>query len=225
MKTLARRTVLGFVAAAMLAAGPATMAAVDVSFGGNFPVGDDGNLFFSISSRYFGRPMPVVDSWGSRFQNPDDLAVFLHICSQTRTSPEVVFSYRKQGMSWFNVGLRVGVPVDTWYVPVAVEPGPPYGKAYGYWRKHKKDPHYAVKLSDRQCRDLVAVRMAHDYYGVSPQVAMDWRRDGTKVNVIMTREYRTRHESPKSARHGHENGDDQGHSHSQGRGHDKHEKH
>jgi hypothetical protein len=126
-------------------------------------------------------------------------------------------------MSWFDVGVRVGVPVDAWYVPVTVEPGPPYGKAYGYWRKHKKDPHYAVRLSDRQCRDLVAVRMAHDYYGVSPQVAMDWRRNGTKVNVIMTREYRARHHGAGSGEQDHddENGDG-GHGHAHGRGHDKH---
>jgi hypothetical protein len=34
--------------------------------------------------------------------------------------------------------------------------------------------------------------MAHEYYGVAPEVAMEWRRDGTNVRAIMTREYHAR---------------------------------
>jgi hypothetical protein len=35
--------------------------------------------------------------------------------------------------------------------------------------------------------------MAHEYYQVSPEVAMNWRRGGDNVRTIMTREYRGRH--------------------------------
>jgi hypothetical protein len=193
-----------FVVSAMALMAPALRAGVDINFGINAPVGNDGNLFFSISSRYFDRQPQVVQDWGHQFPNPDDLAVFLHICSQSRLAPQVVYSYRRQGMSWYDVGVRAGLPVSVWYVPVERDPGPPYGKAYGYWHKHERDPHYNVRLSDRQARDLVAVRMAHEYYGVTPEVAMDWRRNGSNVQDIMTREYHTRHHAPKS----HDEGDD-----------------
>ena len=182
-----------FVALATVLATPASRAGVDISFGVNAPVGGDGNLFFSISSRYFDRQPQVVQNWGQRFPNPDDLAVFLQICSQSHQSPDVVFNYRKMGLSWYDVGVRVGLPVSVWYVPVAQDPGPPYGNAYGYWRKHERNPGYPVRLSDRQARDLVAVRMAHEYYGVAPETAMDWRRGGANVQAIMTREYHERH--------------------------------
>ena len=184
---------VSFAVVAMGLSAPATSAGVDVSFGVNAPVGDDGNLFFSISSQYFNRQPQVVNDWGRRYTNPDDLAVFLQICSRSRKSPQVVHGYRQQGMSWYEVGMRVGLPVEVWYVPVAVEPIGPYAKPYKHYKKHKHDPHYVVRLTDRQVRDLVAMRMAHEYYGVSPEVAMDWRRGGSNLQVIMTREYRSRH--------------------------------
>jgi hypothetical protein len=201
MKRFCWLSCASFVLLAAAIAAPASRAGADISFGVNAPLGNDGNLFFSISSRYFDRDAHAVNDWGRRFPNPDDLAVFLHICSQSRQSPEVVFTYRRQGLSWCDVGVRVGVPVDAWYVPVARDPGPPYGKAYGYYRKHERDPRYAVRLSDRQVRDLVAVRMAHEYYGVAPEIAMDWRRGGANVQAIMTREYRERHGDKHNANH------------------------
>ena len=212
------------VACAAVVTAPASRASADISFGISAPIGDDGNLFFSISSRYFDRDTRVVSDWGRRFRDPDDLAVFLYLSSRTRVAPEVIYKYRAMGTSWYDVGVRVGVPVDVWYVPVERDPGPPYGKAYGHWKRHQADPSYRVRLSDRQCRDLVAVRMAHEYYGVAPEVAMDWRHSGSDVRTIMTREYRNRHHDGgrdddrngrgKDKKHGRDDRhDDHGHDH------------
>jgi hypothetical protein len=212
----------------MVIAAPASRAGADISFGVNAPIGNDGNLFFSISSRYFDREPRVVNDWSRRFPNPDDLAVFLHICSQSHLAPDVVFGYRRQGLSWYDVGVRAHLPVDVWYVPVARDPGPPYGKAYGYRRKHQHDPRYAVRLTDREARDLVAVRMAHEYYGVPAETAMDWRRGGGDVRQMMTREYHQRHgASDRSRQHGYEHDRDDGHDREHGHdGHGKnHDKH
>jgi hypothetical protein len=210
-----------WLAAIVLTAAPtATLAGLDVAFSASTPIGDDGRLFVSISSQYFDRDVRVVDNWGRRFSDPDDLAVFLHICSHTRTSPEIIFSYRKQGMTWFDIGMRLNVPVDTWFVPVKGDPGPPYGKAYGYWRKHKSD-RSPFKLNDRQCRDLIAVRMASSYYRVPVQTAMDWRRHGTDVSDIMNREYRTRHGKGGGKGKGQKGGDDQARNQGPGNSHNK----
>jgi hypothetical protein len=209
MARLGKRLCVSLFTFAAVIAAPSSHAGVDISFGMNAPIGDDGNLFFSISSRYFDRQPQVVQDWGRQFPNPDDLAVFLHICSHSRLSPQIVYSYRRQGLPWYDVGVRAGLPVSVWYVPVERDPGPPYGKAYGYWRKHERNPNYNVRLNDRQARDLVAVRMAHEYYGVAPEVAMDWRRGGSNVQTIMTREYHTRHRVPHY-RHD-DDGDDRDH--------------
>src|SRR5260221_4160614 len=105
--------VSGVAVAAMIAT-PASRAGADISFGINAPVGDDGNLFFSISSRYFDRDGSMVQDWGRRFPNPDDLAVFLHICAHSRMAPNLVFDYRRQGLSWYDIGVRAGLPVEMW---------------------------------------------------------------------------------------------------------------
>ncbi|HEX4825338.1 MAG TPA: hypothetical protein VFV19_13620 [Candidatus Polarisedimenticolaceae bacterium] len=229
MKSLGRWLMSGAIAASVFTALPsAAHAGVDIAFGAAAPIGDNGQLFVSISSNYFNREPHVVADWSQRFTDPDDLSVFLHICSHTRVSPEMVYSYRRQGMPWFDVGMRVGVPVDTWFVPVQGDPGPPYGKAYGYWRQHQRDPRYVMHISDHQCRDLVAVRMAHDYYHVTPQVAMDWRREGRDTREMMNREYRSRHHGEGD--HGHDRADDNdhhdhGHGHGNGHGHDKDDDH
>lgn len=191
MRILSAAAVLAVVATL---GAPRATAGVDVSFGASVPIGDDGNLFFSISSRYFDREPAVVHTWARRYANPDDLAVSLWIAQRSGRTPDFIFSLRHRGLSWFDVGTRCGIPVDAWYVAVPADRiGPPYGRAYGYRDKHHRNPHYRVRLSDADARNLVAVRMAHEYYGVSPETAMEWRRGGESLRVIMTREYRTRH--------------------------------
>ncbi len=169
-------------------------AGVDVSFGAAVPIGDDGNLFVSISSRYFDREPQVIAEYGRRyFADPDDLAVGLYLSRYCDRGMDFFFSLRRQGLGWFEISNRCAVPMDVWFVPVRHDPGPPYGRAYGHWRKHQRDPEAKVLLTDADMRNLVAVRMASEYYGVSPETAMRWRRDGGNVRNVMVRQYHQRH--------------------------------
>lgn len=184
---------------------PFAEAGVDVSFGASVPLGDDGNLFFSISSRYFERDVRVVEDYGRRyFPDPDDLAVALHLSRHCRRGVEFFAGLRREGLGWFEISRRCDVPVDVWFVPVARDPGPPYGRAYGHWKKHRRDPSSRVVLTDADIRHLVAVRMASEYYGVPVETAMQWRREGRDVRSVMVGEYRKRHDAKGS--HGHRGG-------------------
>lgn len=175
-------------------------AGTDVSFGAAVPVGDDANLFLSISSRYFDRDQRVIADWGRRFYpDPDDLAVALFLSRHCDKDPEFFFGLRQQGLGWFEISNRCRVPVDVYFVPVARDPGPPYGKAYGHWKKYKHDRKHVVVLDDGDIRNLVAVRMVHEYYGVPVEVAMQWRSTGHDVRKVMNSEYRQRH-TEKGAR-------------------------
>ena len=82
--------------------------------------------------------------------------------------------------------------MDRWFVRVKEDPGPPYGKAYGHWKKHRKNPQ-AMTLSDDDARNMVAVRMINEYYDVSVEVAMDWRLSGRDLPTLMATEYEKRH--------------------------------
>jgi len=180
------------VVAALLAA-PVAIAGIDIDFGANVNVNDHTNLFFSISSRYYDRDRATVSTFGARFGDPDDLSVALFVNRSCGRSLDEIWVLRRQGLSWWDISVRYRIPVDVWFVPVARDPGPPYGKAYGHWKKHKRDKHAVVVLGDPDIRNLVAVRMIHDYYGVPVETAMAWRASGRKVHTVMAEEYNRRH--------------------------------
>ena len=174
---------------ALLAAGMPASAGLDIDLGARVRVGDDADLFVNISSRYFGRDSRSVADMGMRYANPDDLSVALFIGKRSGMSAEAVWRLREGGMSWWEIGLRYRIPEDAWFVPVRRNPGPPYGNAYGHWKNGKK----GYRLSDADARNLVAVRMIHEYYGVPVEVAMEWRASGQSVRTLMNKVYRQRH--------------------------------
>jgi len=165
---------------------------VDFSAQAHVAVDDDTDLYFAINSRYFDRDHARVADLGRRYRNPDDLAVLLFMARHSRRDAAEIAVLRSKGLTWWEVGVRIGVPADVFFVRVARNPGPPYGKAYGHWKKHRHNPR-AIALSDVEVRDLVAVRMIHEYYGVSVEVAMNRRAAGGDLRVLMTGEYRERH--------------------------------
>lgn len=211
------RRVLFLALGAWLAAGPAT-AGVDIDFGAAVPVGDDGALFLSVSSRYFDRDRAQVEDWSRRwYRDPDDLAVALFVGRHCDRDPEFIFSLRKEGVGWFEIANRCRVPVDAFFVPVEREPGPPYGKAYGHWLRNRHDRRHVIVLDDDDVRRLVSARMLHEYYGVPIETAMSWRAGGRNVREVVAHRYRERHGEAK----GRGRDGDGGKDHGKGKGPDK----
>lgn len=189
------------VVVAGLAAAPAS-AGFDIDFGASINLGDDADLYLHISSRYFDRDRAFVKRYARRYDHPDDLAVALYLSKCSGRSADRIFSLRRNGLSWWEISVRLGQPMDIWFVRVRRDPGPPYGKAYGYWKKHKRDRTHTVVLGDADIRNLVAVRMIHEYYDVPVEVAMEWRSSGRSLPSIMSGEYHNRRGKPGSKSHG-----------------------
>ena len=213
--------VFAFLALAVVA--PAS-AGVDVDFGVAAKIDDRTDLYFSISSRYFGRDQDTVTTWGARYHDPDDLAVVLFISKHSGKSLDELYALRQQrGLTWWEISVRYGVTPEIWFVPVQRDPGPPYGKAYGHWKNHKHDREANVVLTDADLRNLIAVRMVHEYYGVPVDVAMEWRSGGRDLRALMTDEYEKRHGKPYGASSV-ATGNDTNSGKGQGQGHKKHKK-
>lgn len=172
---------------------PTVQAGLDIDFGASIRIGDDDDLFLSVSARYFDEDRGSIDRVAVRYRNPDDLAVALFIARRSGKSADHIHGLRERGLSWWDISVRLGMPMDVWFVPVARDPGPPYGKAYGHWKNHKRDKRHAVVLNDTELRNLVAVRVLHEYYGVSVAVAMDWRSSGRDLRTLVSGEYNQRH--------------------------------
>lgn len=171
-------------------------AGLDVDLGAKVKLGDDVDVYLGISSHYFGHDRATLDRHAARYKQPEDLAVALFIGKRSGRSADIIFSLRSSGLSWFEVSARVGLPVDIWFVEVGRDPGPPYGKAYGHWKKHRRDKGYKFVLSDAEARNLVSVRVIHEYYGVSVATAMEWTASGRGLTSNLTAEYHRRHGKP-----------------------------
>jgi len=188
------RTLGLLVVCCFAAAGSPGFAGLDIDFAvsANIPIDDDTNLFFAINSRYFDHDHARVVDLGARYRNPDDLSVVLFLSRHSGRNTAEIVALRSKGLSWWEVGLRLGVPADAYFVRVDRDPGPPYGNAYGHWKKHRHNAR-AFALSDVEVRDLVAVRMIHEYYGVPVEVAMSRRAAGGDLRALLTAEYHERH--------------------------------
>lgn len=178
--------------------GGTARAGVDIDLRASVPIGDDSQLFFGINSQYYDRDRADVEQWGGQCRNPDDLAVMLFLARHSDRPPAQLIAMRHDGLTWWQIGLRLNVPMDIWFVSMSGDPGPPYGKAYGHWRKHQRDRRHTFVLSDREARDFVAVRMLHEYYRVDVPTAMKWRASGRDLRTLANREYRQRHDGEKS---------------------------
>lgn len=169
--------------------GPAN-AGFDIDFGASVRVGNNTDLYLAVSSRYFERDRAVVQRWSTRYRNPDHLAVSLFISNHSGVSLSNIYDMRQRGLGWWDISVRCGVPRDVWFVPVSRDPGPPYGKAYGYHKKHGRRP---MALTDADMANLVAVRMLHEYYSIPVEAAMERRSSGRPLMELVSDEYGRRH--------------------------------
>jgi hypothetical protein len=182
------------VGAVLVAASTVCAGGLDVDFGAEFHLGDDREMYFALAGHYYGRGGDEIRRVDRRLGHPDDVAVAFFLARRCEAGIDVVLDLRRQGLDWWQIGIRLGVSPDVWFVPVEREPGPPYGRAYGHWRNRKHGGHgERWRLSDEDTRNLVAVRILHEYYGVDVETAMRWRSDGTDLSTLMAREYRERH--------------------------------
>ncbi|MEE8367670.1 MAG: hypothetical protein V3S30_05085 [Thermoanaerobaculia bacterium] len=171
-------------------------AGLDVDLGAKVKLGDDVDIYLGVSSHYFGKDRTAINRLAARYKRPEDLAVALFIGKRSGRSADFIFSLRSSGLSWFEVSARVGLPVDIWFVEIDRDPGPPYGKAYGHWKKHRQNRSHAFVLSDADTRNLVSVRVIHEYYGVSVATAMAWTASGRGLTANLSAEYHRRHGKP-----------------------------
>jgi hypothetical protein len=218
--------------AAMLGAAPA---AASTSFDFLFSmshVNDDNQYFLNLAVSNYGYSRAALEPVLPRLAYVEtDLPVVLFVADHSRRSPDYIVGLRAQGLSWSVVFDRCGVPPETLFVGIDHDPGPPYGKAWGHWRRHPR----SVRLSDRDIVGLVNVQVGHRIAAVSTYELAHGSGSGRPVSVAVAdhqgRRYRDdrrddhgrdgdRHRD-SGGDHGHDKGQGHGdpHGHDQGNGH------
>ena len=182
--------ILGFLIGVLTVSGAES--AVDVTLGAEIRIDDDTEVYIGVSSRYYDQDPKQMHRWNEQCGNSDDLAVTMFMARHTGKSPAFLLTLRGEGASWWDISVGLNVKPDAWFLPIVVEPRPPYGKAYGHW-KNSRESDQPMILTDADCRHLVAARMLHECYGVSVARAMEMRASGKDLQKLAAREYRNRH--------------------------------
>jgi hypothetical protein len=205
--------------AALTLAPPATAGSLDFLFDPRRVI-DDHQYFLNRVVEHFGLPRPTIEPVLPRMRNLEpDLPVALFLSRTSGQPLEVIVNLRVGGLPWCDVFQRVHVPPDVIFVGIDRDPGPPYGKAWGHWKKNGR----GARLSDNDICGLVGVQVGHRLVGASPYELAHARGQGRTV-VFSVAEKGGRHgKGPGQGNgHGHQDGNSQGHGKGHGNGNGKH---
>jgi hypothetical protein len=196
---------------------PAGRAAVsfDVAVGMN--VNEDTRIFLNITNQTWQPTVPATVVQRCRYPE-DDFPVVAFLAYHSHRDPNFILRLRTDGYSWSEIFYRVHVDPGVLFVGIDRDPGPPYGKAWGYWRNNSRHGHHAhYRFSDRDVVGLVKVQTVSRHFGTSPFSVIDAQRHGERMEAYSAGRWRQKNgRQTWSENHG----QDHGRGGDQGRGHD-----
>ncbi len=156
--------------------------------------------FYAAIGTYYKVPHRDVVILRERGIPLDEMPVVFFIASRARVEPSVIIDFRLRNRGWMDIMLHFGLSPEILYVPVKRVYGPPFGKAYGYYKnKPKKDWKYIV-LDDDDVINLVNLRFVSEHYGYPPEKVIEMRSKGKafiEINREIERERKVKRENIK----------------------------
>jgi hypothetical protein len=168
--------------------------------------GDGLRSFYFAIGNYYQVPEHQVDLVRERALLPDEVPVAFFVAQRAGVNPAVVVDLRRRSMSWSDIALHFHFRPDIYYFPE----GPPYGKAYGYWKSHPP--------RDAEVIDAVNIHFLSEFHHVSPDLVRTERSRRGNYAVI-ARDFEAK--SHKSDDRGKHEADTHGNGHGHGKGHDR----
>ncbi len=142
-------------------------------------IGDDGIRQFHLAiSKQFNYPEKEVVVVRERNIPEDELPVVFFLARRAQVTPMTIVKLRLGGQSWWDISLHYGLSPDVFFVPVHGDPGPPYGRAYGYYKDKDKHHWKNVRLGDDDIMNLVNLRFISERYKQSPDEIIRQRARG-----------------------------------------------
>ena len=169
--------------------------------------GDGLRSFYFAVGNYYQVPEREVVVVQQQALPPDEVPVVFYVAQRARVAPSVVVDLRRRGLSWTDIAFHFRLDPDIYYF----RGGPPYGKAYGYWKKHPP--------RDVEVIDAVNVHFLSDYHRVAPDVVWAERSHGHSYAVV-ARDFAAKSGKREDHRRD-DDDDDRGRGHGRGRGHDR----
>ncbi len=180
------KSILAALIGLCLSQGTAQAQTRDIDLGISVSDGRLRSFYLALGDYYRVPPRQVVEIH-DRYRFPEEeLPVVYFLAARAHVEPAVIINFRMRKMSWLDIAFHYRLTPDIFFVPVSVERiGPPYGNAYGYYRKYGPAKDWKrIALTDREVVDLVNLRFMSEHYNVSPQSVMAMRGRESKFVVI-----------------------------------------
>ena len=161
--------------------------------------GNEGITGFNLSvGNYYRVPEREVLIVRDRGIHQEELPVVFFLAQSAHVAPGVIVDLRLRGMNWMDITLHFGLQPDIYYVPVRVvgKQGPPYGNAYGYYKKHPKREWKKIRFKDDEIVNQVNLKFISEHYGYDPAQVMKHRSEGRRFTEI-DRDVREQREGKK----------------------------
>ena len=155
----------------------------DVNVG--LSIGDDGikSFYLAIGEHYKVEERIVVKAKKSKIPD-EELPVVFFLAKHAQVSPGIIIKLRLSGMPYMEICLKYGLTAEVFYVPMKRTPGPPYGKAYGHFKKKKKNDWGTIRFTDIEITNFVNLKFISSHYGHSPDEVAGMRANGTSFVTI-----------------------------------------
>ena len=148
-------------------------------------IGEDGiKGFYLAIGEHFKVPEKEIVIVREKKIPDEDLPVVYFMARRSEVAPEVIIKLRLGGKSWMEICAHFGMTAEIFYVPVKTAPGPPFGKAYGHFKKKKKNEWKTIQLSDADIVNFVNLRFISEHYGYSPDDVIKMREKGKSFVII-----------------------------------------
>ena len=131
-----------------------------------------------------GLPEPTIVHLLERGLPEPELPALGLIAQQAHVPVARVADLRLSGLPLVDVARRVGTGPEIFYVPYAVDPGPPYGKAWGYYKKTPRAQWRTIRLSDADVIHSSNVLLVNRYHSVPVARIIELRRGGRSFTAI-----------------------------------------
>jgi hypothetical protein len=212
-----KRAIIQF--SAMLFLMSAAIASAQSVSGGISIINGQLNSFCLAIGEYYRVPESQVVYVREHYRVRDEeLPVVFFLASRAHVSPQAIIDLRiRRRMSWLNITFNYGMTPEIFYVPLK-RVGPPYGNAYGYYKKHKKN-YKKVVLADNDVVNLVNLRFMSEYHGIAPEAVMDRRGRGEKFVAMNERIREEKRRQNDNGKNKNGNGKGKGNDTGQGKGH------
>jgi len=174
----------------LAAMGTARAVTADVAVG--VEVGDDARIFLNLTNQTW-RPAPTMVTTvihESRYPE-NDFPVISFLAFHSHRSPTFIMNLHNGGASWSDIFYQLNVSPSVLFVGIDRDPGPPYGKAWGYWKNHRRPGvRERYRFADRDIVGLVKVQTVSRHFGMSPLRVIQGQPGSRRVEIFAANRWR-----------------------------------